>query len=81
MTSTIPVPNHAQNGAGPRVSALLIPADPEQPVRRVAIVSPSEGLVGGDVVLIAFDEHHEESTRPPGSRTRSPRRRSYPWRR
>lgn len=66
MTSTIPVPNHAQNGAGPRVSALLIPADPEQPVRRVAIVSPSEGLVGGDVVLIAFDEHHEEYDPPAG---------------
>lgn len=66
MTSTMPVPNHAQNGAGPRVSALLIPADPEQPVRRVAIVSPSEGLAGGDVVLIAFDEHHEEYDPPAG---------------
>jgi hypothetical protein len=66
MTSALPVPNHARNGASARVSALLIPADPEQPVRRVEIVSPGEELAGGDVVLIAFDEHHEEYDPPAG---------------
>jgi hypothetical protein len=66
MTSTMPVPNHAQNGAGPRVSALLIPADSEQPVRRIEILSPSEGLISGDIVLIAFDEHGEERDVPAG---------------
>src|ERR1019366_748578 len=60
MTSTLPVPNHVRNGTGPPVSALLIPADPEQPVRRIEIVSPSDGWINGDVVLIAFDEREEK---------------------
>ena len=61
MTSTMPVPSHAQNGAGARVSALLIPADPERPVQRLEISGKDDlsAALGGHIEGVPC--HHDST--------------------
>src|ERR1039458_8806512 len=60
-TSTMPVPSHAQNGAGARVSALLIPADPERPVQRLEISGKDDlsAALGGHIEGVPC--HHDST--------------------
>ena len=114
MTITQTLSNPVQNGAGASVSALLIPADPRQPPRRIeiegvddlkqtigqqieglpcpqdptiwgyvnalarhtpsselnvratSILSPREGWIAGDAVIVAFDADRGECDLPGG---------------
>jgi hypothetical protein len=58
MALTTRVPKHTHNGAGPAAGALLIPADPRQPLRRLAVedLDDVRAVVGGQIEGFASPE-------------------------